>query len=304
MWRRARTGAVLLAVVGALLILAAGPAAAAPELRLSPNSGPPGSTFLVTGTGFAPSEVVIRWRDEAGDELGRAVGPDFALEVTAPDGAPPDSYPVVAVVTDGGSASTLSTSFEVTASEPTEPPATTSTTVEEAPVDTTPDTRPSASPPSAAGGSLSRTDSVGGGVDGGMADTTGAGGEAGVDVAGARGTGAAGSTAGGAAGPTAGDTTTTTAPGAAPAASADAGAAPPPVMGAGPGDGPDGTGTAREGAGDASGSALAPRPTSESAGGMRNPLLLFVGLGMVFFAGVILAVRNRQRTPGPPPQAG
>jgi hypothetical protein len=300
-WRRARAGRLLLAVVGALLFLGVGPAAADPDLRLSPSAGPPGSTLLVTGTGFAPSVVVIRWGDEAGDELGRAVGPDFALEVRVPDGAPPNVQPVVAVVDDGGSTSALSTSFEVTGAEAAEPPAPTSRTVEEPTLDTTPAGSPSPPPPSAARGDLSRTDSVGGGVDGGMADTTG-GGEAGADVTGALGSGATGSTAGGAAGST-GDTTATTAPGAPPSPPADVAAAPP-GAGAGPGGGQDGTAAAREGAGDASGAALAPRPTSQSAGSVRNPLLLFVGLGMVFVAGVILAVRNRQRTPGPPPQAG
>ena len=316
MWRRARAGGLVLAVIAVFVCSGVGPAAAAPELRLSPASGPPGSTFLVTGTGFAPAEVVIRWGDEAGPELGRAVGPDFTVEVTVPPDAPSNSHPVMGVVTDGGSVSTSSASFQVTSSEPAEPPPTTSTTVADLPVDSTPattaTTAPASSAPSAAGGGLSRTDSVGGGVDGGaMADTTNGGGEAGSDTTGGRGSGAGASpgvAATGATGAT-GAATTTNVPGA--DAGGPAGAAPPPpgaagAAGAGPPavSGDDRAGASRPGAGDASGSALAPRPTCQSAGVVRNPLLLFVGLGLVFAAGVILAVRNHQRTALPPEQPG
>ena len=44
-----------------------------------------------------------------------------------------------------------------------------------------------------------------------------------------------------------------------------------------------------------------PTPASDGAG---DPLLLVAGLGMVFAAGVILAVRNRQRTGTPPTGPG
>jgi hypothetical protein len=135
-----------------------------------------------------------------------------------------------------------------------------------------------------------------------MADTTN-GSEGAADAGGALGGGRAGSAEGGAGGAAAGagGATTTTAPGAVPGAPAGSPGAPPP--GAGDGTGPPVTGEDRagapgQGAGDASGAALGPRPASQSSGAVRSPLLLFAGLGMVFAAGVILAVRNRHQAAG------
>ena len=299
-----------MALVGAFLLIGAGPAAAAPELRLSPDSGPPGTRFTITGTGFAPALVEIRWESRSGPLLATTAGPDFTVDAEVPD-APPNSHSVVAVITDGGSVSTSSTSFQVTGSEPVETPATTPTTVAEAPVDTTPPSRGATEPEpsgsdsrSALGGGSGavRTDAVGGGVDGGMAETTN-GGEAGGDGGGSRAAGAAGSTAG-----AEGAATTTTAAAGAPAGAPVEGSAPLPPgvadVGAPGSPAGDRTGAPRQGGGEASGSALPSRPTSQSSGAVRNPLLLVVGLALVFAAGVVLAVRNRHRAVAPPIDPG
>ena len=291
---RARLGLVAaLAVVFALL--AGRPAVAAPDLDLSPATGLPGSTVTVTGTGFAAGEVEIRWGSESGELLATATGPDFSVDVTVPPDAPPNSHPVVAVVREGSGVSTSNAPFQVTSPEMTAPVETTPATppTGEAPSDATVPTtaaRPPAPTP-AAGGGISRASSLGGGVDGGMADTTnGTGGEA-------RGSPAPGAPGSAAPGPAGGATTTAVEPGAAgapaatpssvPTAAGDAGA---PAAGVG-----DGSGAPRPGTGEASGSALGGRSTSQSAGAVRNPALLVLGLGMVFAAGVVLAVRNRHR---------
>ena len=265
---------------------------------------------MVTGTGFAPAEVVLRWDNQSGRELGRTFGPDFSVEVRAPDDAPPDPYRVFAIVTDGGSVSTLSTSFQVTGAEPVGTTTTTSVTVPEVPADpaepATTTTVPAAAPAPAApsgGTGISRTDSVGGGVDGGMASTTN-GGEAGADTVGGRTGAGAGSAPGAGAGGSGAPTTTVAGAGGAAAAGGQPGAVTPPPPGAGEAGGPGGragapTPAAGQDAGDATGSALAKRPTSQSSGAVRNPALLVVGLGMVFAAGVILAVRNRHRSEPP-----
>lgn len=300
-WRSAGAGRTAAATVALLfLVVAARPALAAPELHLSPASGPPGSTFTVTGTGFAAAEVEIRWASEDGPLLATAVGPDFMVEATVPDDASTDSHPVVTVVREGSSVSNVP--FQVTSGEPTEPVEPTTTTVP-APADTspatTPTTAPTASDPGSGGGlGVSRAPSLGGGVDGGMADTTnGGGGEGGND----RALGAP--TAAGAAGttPTGEATTTTTAAGTAgapegatPSLPARTGAEGAPSVGAGDpaaAPGPDGA--------PGRGSEVAGRSTSQSAGAVRNPALLAVGLGLVFAAGVVLAGRNRQRARAP-----
>ncbi|HEX2118740.1 MAG TPA: hypothetical protein VHF91_06125, partial [Acidimicrobiales bacterium] len=63
---------------------------------------------------------------------------------------------------------------------------------------------------------------------------------------------------------------------------------PPPSGAPGPPPGGD--------ADEAEGAALVPRSTSQSSGAVQSPVLLVLGLGMVFGGGVVLAVRNRRRT--------
>jgi len=99
---------LLLGVVGA------GPAGAATQVTLSPSSGPPGSTFTVTGTGFDAADVELHWDTRDGELLTTATGPDFSVSATVPDGAPANSHPVVAVVRDGSRTSTSTAAFQVT----------------------------------------------------------------------------------------------------------------------------------------------------------------------------------------------
>ena len=145
MWRRAIVaGAAVAAAVVAGPVDGAG---ASMQLTTSPSSGPPGTTFTVTGSGFAAAEVEIRWDTQAGPLLNTATGPDFSVAASVPDDARPNSHPVVAVVRNGNSVSTSTTAFQVTPSAvedttTTTPPATTTVT---APATTTP--RPTVAAP-------------------------------------------------------------------------------------------------------------------------------------------------------------
>ena len=300
MSRRAAAGGLGLAVLVAVALLGVGPAGAATEVRLSPASGPPGTEFVITGTGFAPGVVELHWGSQSGPVIATAMGPDFSVPATVPD-SPPNSHPVVAVVTEGGSVSTSSASFQVTAATDDAPPTTittiieaTPTTVAEAPAGTTTVPQAVTGPTERAAPSFNRGDvsGVDGGVDAGPTTASGDG----------RGTAGAGNRPAG--------STEASSPGApvTPGSPGDAGATatvPPPAGGPGGGGPGPATATAQPGgtssdprapvAGAAEGAALGPRSTSQSAGAVSNPVLLVAGLTMVFGGGVFLAVRNRQR---------
>ncbi len=271
-------------VVLALLFLGGSPAAAATELVLSPASGPPGTTFSITGSGFAPGAVVkLHWGSQSGIELASGIGPDFFTTAVVPE-SPPNSFPVVAVVTQGTAVSTSTASFQVTAADAAP---TTTTTVE---VTTTTVAAP---PPASgrAGNGVSRDTSgaaggTGDGVDG-KPDTTG-GTDAGASTGTSAPTGAAANAAGSSTvtslvGVTTADSSTV--PTLAPPAGAQAPA---------PGSAAVEQTPSTDPGGDAAAS-LTPRSTSQSAGAVSNPALLVLGLALVFGGGVFLAVRNRQR---------
>ena len=289
MWRRAAAAWVVLGLAVGVGVLGAGPAAAATELTLSPASGPPGTEFVVTGTGFAALPVEIRWGGLTGPVIATAVGPAFSVPAEVPD-SPPNSHPVLAVVTDGGSVSTSSASFQVTTGDA---PAAEETTTTSTSTSTT-----LAEPPTSSGASIPRGETgrdpissatqrgglsggVGGGVDGGMADTTNGGGPTETASTGAGGAGSAGaSTATTAVAPEATIPTVTL----------------PPAGGPGPTPTDPQASTATLLPGDGvSAAALAPPRTSQSAGAVSNPALLFLGLALVFGGGVFLAVRNLHR---------
>ena len=289
MWRRAAAWVVVGLAVG---VLGAGPAGAATELTLSPASGPPGTEFVVTGTGFAALPVEIRWGGLNGPVIATAMGPAFSVRAVVPD-SPPNSHPVMAVVTEGNSVSTSSASFQVTTGEAPAPVETTTTTevttttTAPAPATTSPAAR---IPGGETGGSPIQSGAprgglsggVDGGVDGGMADTTNGGGTTGAATTGAGGAGSA----------AASTPTTVVAP------EATVPTVTVPLAGV-PGPAPAGqepsTAPVRPGDGVVADAALGPRPTSQSAGAVSNPALLFLGLSLVFGGGVFLAVRNRYR---------
>ena len=292
MWRRAAAAGVL-ALALVVGVVAGGPVGAATELTLSPASGPPGTEFVITGSGFAALPVEIHWGSQSGPVIAMATGPDFSVSATVPD-SPSNSHPVVAVVTDGSAVSTSSASFQVTTGEAPAPvvedTTTTSTTAAppttSPPTTATPVTSPAAFDPPVAGRG-GADGGVGGGVDGGVGGTT----DGGATTTGAGSTNAAGAPstgAGSTAPPTAsavpgGDATiptVTLGPGGAPAA---------PPGGQVPASAPllPGDGVAAP--------ALVPGRTNQSAGAVSNPALLFLGLGLVFGGGVFLAVRNRHR---------
>ena len=248
---------LLLGLATALVVGLATPAVAAPELQLSPATGSAGDTFTVRGTGFAASDVEIRWGSQSGDLLTTAAGPDFEVDATVPD-VGPNSYPVVAVVREGGSVSTSNASFQVA-------PA----------VQTT--GRAATSPPGR-----------GGGIDGGLPDTT-----SGVDadpdpptVTTAPAT------------TTPATTPTTTAPAvtAATVLPTTVVSAPDAEAAAVPGGSAASTSTVagRATAGEERGAGLRPASTSRSSGAVQSPALLVVGLVLVVAGALALLVRSRR----------
>lgn len=285
-------------------LVSGGPAGAATELTLSPASGPPGTEFVISGTGFAALPVDIRWGGLSGPVIATAMGPAFSVTAVVPD-SPPNSHPVMAVVTDGNAVSTSSASFQVTSGEapaPVDTTTTTTTTTTEVTTTTvaaaptsTPVPEPAAGATGRATGLVVRGDAsgVGGGVDGGISgggttggETTTGGTATGSDPtggsatpAGAGSTASAPATTGAAAEAT---VPTITLPIAGAPASAPANGQPASTAALLPGDG-------------VTSAALAPRSTSQSAGAVSNPALLVLGLGLVFGGGVFLAVRNRHR---------
>jgi len=288
-WRRAAAELVL-AVVVTVGVAGVGPAAAQTQVALSPASGPPGTEFVVTGTGFAALPVEIRWGGLSGPVIAEASGPDFSVSAAVPPDAPPNSHQVVAVVTDGSAVSSSSASFQVTTGEapavPPPAPEESTTTTEPPPTTSTPPTAPptgprAVEPPAAGRGGLSG--GVDGGVDGGAIGTTNGGATGAVPSAGGAATvTSTATTVAGAATP--GEPTT-------PTVIVAPGAEPGPTPG-----GPQGASTVPSGPADGvTPAALGPTRNSQSAGAVSNPALLIAGLAMVFAGGVFLAVRNRQR---------
>jgi hypothetical protein len=272
-------------VVLAVLFLGGSPAAAATELVLSPASGPPGTTFAITGSGFAPGAVVkLHWGSQSGVELASGIGPDFFTTAVVPE-SPPNSFPVVAVVTQGTAVSTSTASFQVTAAGAAPTTTTTvevTTTTVAAPAPAAATTEPPASGRAGSGVSRDTSGAAGGTGDGvdGKPDTTG-------------GTGA-GAPAGANA---AGSPTVTSPAGAATPESSTVPTLAPPAGAQSPAPGSSAveqTASANPGGGDAA-AGQTPRSTSQSAGAVSNPALLGLGLALVFGGGVFLAVRNRQR---------
>ena len=289
--RRNRPARLVLGVVSALVLLSGAPAWAAPELRLEPATGQPGDSFTVTGTGFESGPVDIHWDSESGPHLTTTVGPEFTVTVVVPSDAQPNSHPVVAVVRNGSSLSTSTASFQVgPVAEPDEPrepeeqQEPTTTTVAESPPVTDP---PPAGRGASTGGASRNALGVTGGVDGDLAGTTN-GGTAARSASGS-GSGADAATTGVPADGAVAEpgSTTTTAP--------PAGGSPESSPGSLPPSGAPGSPSGGD-ADEAEGAALAPRSTSQSSGAVQSPVLLVLGLGLVFGGGVVLAVRNRHRT--------
>lgn len=285
--RRNRPGRLVLGVVSALVLLSGAPAWAAPELRLEPATGQPGDSFTVTGTGFEPGPVDIHWDSESGPLLTTTVGPEFTVTVVVPSDAEPNSHPVVAVVRNGSSLSTSTASFQVGPvaepdgpQEPEDQHEPTTTTVAESPPVTDP---PPAGRGASTGGASRNALGVTGGVDGDVAGTTN-GGTAGEPASGADAATTGVPAEGAVAEP--GSTTTTAPPAGGPPESSPGSL--PPSGAPGPPLGGDGD--------EAEGAALVPQSTSQSSRTVQSPLLLVLGLGLVFGGGVVLAVRNRHRS--------
>jgi hypothetical protein len=101
--------AAALVLGGAALSWACTPQA---YITISPNSGAPGSSATVKGEHFANAPVQIRWGSASGPVIGDGDGPSFTEAVAIPN-VEEGVYYVVAVVNDGGTTYTPSTTFEV-----------------------------------------------------------------------------------------------------------------------------------------------------------------------------------------------
>lgn len=267
MWLRPASYGLVPAVVVALG-LAATPASAAAQVTLSPASGPPGTEFVVTGTGFGALPVEIRWGGLSGPVLATAIGPDFSVIAVVPD-SPANSHPVMAVVTNGASVFTSSASFQVTGAGVAPPEGTSTST------STTTPAAAAVSPGTGRGGAS-------GGVDGGV----------GPGPAGPVATTTPSTATGAGAGSTATSTPTTLAA----TVSTIPAVTPAPVVSTpAPAEGQIASTAPMSPDDGLTAAALVPARTNQSAGAVSNPALLFLGLALVFGGGVFLAVRNRYR---------
>lgn len=119
--------ATLAAGVTAAVLVGVGVAwACTPQASVSsvaPNSGPEGTTVTVTGEGFSPGPVEIRWGGHSGPVIGMAtaevVGTNtsFLTSVTIPKVAP-GGYQLVAISRRSGSYFSGVAPFQVTAAAP------------------------------------------------------------------------------------------------------------------------------------------------------------------------------------------
>ena len=93
-------------------------------VKVSPTSGPSGSTVTVTASGFPrDAPVAVRWNGRTGPRLATGTGPAFTAEVTVPNVAA-GAYVISAAVTDSHAAhSEGRTPFRVirSANSPTTP---------------------------------------------------------------------------------------------------------------------------------------------------------------------------------------
>lgn len=96
-----------MAGAGALLLtLAATSWACAPQMGITPNSGPPGGWTQVDGEYFADGSLVaLHWNSARGPILGMVTGPVFLISVRIPADANPGVYWIVAI--DHGTGSVI-----------------------------------------------------------------------------------------------------------------------------------------------------------------------------------------------------
>ena len=90
-----------------------------PSVAVQPASGLGGGTTSVSGSGFAPGDVELRWDSPAGPLIGTANGPSFSSTVRIPAGAA-GAHRIFAVGRGpaGESADVSSAAFQVTAAPP------------------------------------------------------------------------------------------------------------------------------------------------------------------------------------------
>ncbi len=81
------------------------------------SSGPSGSEITVSGVGFDPTDIEIRWNTSDGERLASATGPDFSAQVTIPT-VEPGLYGVIVLsrLSDGRLGNAGRAAFQVTES--------------------------------------------------------------------------------------------------------------------------------------------------------------------------------------------
>jgi hypothetical protein len=140
-WARRRGAALVLTsfLTGGFVGLTAAPAGAAAALTLSPNQGTAGSTFSISGSGFAASEhIKFTWDDPNGSQIASqvtvSIGGSFSnVQATAPADAAPADHTVYASGTGAGFPSQATATYKVVlppgggTTSSTRPPTTTTT---------------------------------------------------------------------------------------------------------------------------------------------------------------------------------
>ncbi|HEV2723242.1 MAG TPA: hypothetical protein VGV10_01290, partial [Thermoleophilaceae bacterium] len=134
----------MLGTIGAIVVLVSAVSlawACVPQgsFRLSPTTGPAGSTVTAVGSGFPPGhDVKMTWGSPTGPELARGAGPAFQQPITIPPDAAPGTHMVVAVSTlpEHGIHTQTAAAFTVPGGSTTPPPG-----------ETPPGTAPPTTPP-------------------------------------------------------------------------------------------------------------------------------------------------------------
>ncbi len=115
--------AALRVVVVALLGAGAGSALAAPEIVLVPDSGAPGDTVGISGTGFPPfSSILVGFSQDGVDQVVGFTGADDVGSFTAGVVVPEDAAIGPALFFAGNTLASAEADFFVTGSEPTGDP--------------------------------------------------------------------------------------------------------------------------------------------------------------------------------------
>lgn len=112
---------LILASTAITLVAGAAPAFAEPTVGLLPPGGAPGTSVILSGRGFDPGRIEVRWDGSDGIHLATAEGPDFVTRVVIPPTSPgPHTLVVFTRDSDGVIRSFASKNVEVEETPPGE----------------------------------------------------------------------------------------------------------------------------------------------------------------------------------------